>query len=483
MRKTKIVATLGPASDSEAVILKLLEAGVDSFRFNLSHGTHEQHLIAFHRARSIAEELGKTVALILDLQGPKIRVGPLDNEPIEIVEGSEIVLTSKRTKGSGNTIPVVYDNLEVEVKPDEIVLMDDGKLRLKVINVSKDGVRCLVLEGGPLRSHKGVNFPGTNLSLPSVTQKDLEDLAFGLQLGFDCVALSFVSQASDVLRLREKMEELNCVRPIMAKLERAACVDNLASILEVSDAVMVARGDLGVEVDIKRVPVLQKKIITEANLLGIPVVTATQMLESMTQGLLPTRAEAADVANAVLDGTDALMLSAETSVGQYPVQSVKMMHNIITEAEKFDAEYDSLRWTRETLRKHDVTEAVCHTAVVAAHDLGLRNIVVITRSGKTALEVAKFRPQADIQSFSFDADVRNYLAITRCVSPHLCQYLASFEDLIDVIDKLLVEKGICKLDEKVAVVLGVPIGQQKSTNTLTIHRVGARLASSPHIVA
>jgi pyruvate kinase len=483
MRKTKIVATLGPASDSEEMIQKLIEAGVDALRFNFSHGTHEQHLISFHRARTISEELGKTVALIMDLQGPKIRVGTIEDEPMQLEAGSEIVLTSRRVRGSRSLIPVSYDNLETDVKENELILMDDGRLRLKVINVSDEGVRCLVLEGGPLRSHKGVNFPGTKVSVPSVTLKDLEDLAFGLQLGFDCVALSFVSGPSDITDLRKRMESLGTVRPILAKLERAACLENLDAILEVSDAVMVARGDLGVEVDIKRVPVLQKQIIAKANMNGIPVITATQMLESMTQGLLPTRAEAADVANAVLDGTDALMLSGETSVGDYPVQTVTMMNNIIIEAEKFHAEYESLTWMRQKLQKHDAAEAICHTSVVAAHDLGLQNIVVITRTGQTALDVAKFRPKADIQAFAFDYNVRNFLAITRGGAPHVSQFHLNFEELMDIIDRYLIDEGICKMDEKVAVVLGVPIGQHKSTNTLTIHRTGAKWTSGHSDVA
>ncbi len=476
MRKTKIVATLGPASDSEEMMMKLLPAGVDAFRFNFSHGTHEGHLIAYHRARSAAEELGKNIALILDLQGPKIRVGSFETDIVNIQPDTEVLLTSRRIKGTAQVIPVVYDLLEKDVKPNEIILMDDGRLRLQVIKVTKEGVTAHVLEGGMLSAHKGVNFPGTDLSLSGLTKKDLEDLAFGLQLGFDCIALSFVAQASDVEALRDKMKAVGIVRPIISKLERAACIDNLQEILKVSDAVMVARGDLGVEMDIKRVPVLQKLIIAEANKHGIPVITATQMLESMTQGLLPTRAEAADVANAVLDGTDALMLSGETSMGIYPVQTVQMMNNIIMEAEKFHVEYETMKWLAQDVEGGNMAEAICHTSVVAAHDLGLRNIVVITRSGQTAFDVAKFRPKAAIQAFSFDVQVRNFMCLSRGVSPHLSKFMLNFEELMDLIDTYLIEEGICRREERVAVVLGVPIGQHKSTNTLTIHRVGVKMS-------
>jgi pyruvate kinase len=305
----------------------------------------------------------------------------------------------------------------------------------------------------------------------------MEDLGFGIQLGFDCVALSFVSSPEDVLRVRECMHDIGAVRPIISKLERAACLDRLGAVMDVSDAVMVARGDLGVEVDIKRVPVLQKQIIAEANLHGIPVITATQMLESMTVGLLPTRAEAADVANAVFDGTDALMLSGETSVGRYPVQSVEMMANIIEEAESFHLGDENMRWANQRLRGKGVGEAICHTAVVAAHDLGLKAIIVVTRSGQTALDVAKFRPPAVVHAFAFDPVVHNFLALTRGVSPHLCTYMTDFEPLMDMIDKIMIDDKIAEPGEAVAMVLGVPVGEHAGSNTLTIHNVGEKFST------
>jgi pyruvate kinase len=474
MRKTKIIATLGPASDSEEIIGRLIAAGVDAFRFNFSHGTHEQHLIAYKRARVLSEELGRTVALIQDLQGPKIRVGELENDLVSLSKDHEVVLTSQEIKGDASRIPIVYSYLERDLKRDEVVLMDDGKLRLKVVSSGPDGVRCIILEGGELTPHKGVNFPGTTLSMPSLTPKDLEDLRFGMATGFDAVALSFVSTPADVISLRQEMDKLGAARPIISKLERSACLEHLPEILDVSDAAMVARGDLGVEVDIKRVPVLQKRIISEANHRGIPVITATQMLESMTKGLMPTRAEAADIANAVFDGTDALMLSGETSVGLHPVEAVKMMSDIAVEAEVAYESEDRKVWLNRSLRGRDIGEAICHTAVVAAHDLGLRTIVAITQSGQTALDTAKFRPDAAIHAFAFDASLNNFLALSRGVAPHVSEYAEDVESLLNIIDAYLVEKDIAQKNEAVAIILGVPIAGHKSTNLLLIHKVGEK---------
>lgn len=475
MRRTKIVATIGPASDSEETMGQILRAGTDALRFNFSHGTHQQHLIAYHRARSLSADMGKAVTLIQDLQGPKIRVGKLQDDAVTLENGQEVTITSRRIIGDASRIPVSYEYLERDVHTGEIILMDDGRLRLEAVAVVEDGIKCRVVEGGPLSPHKGVNFPHSSLSSPSVTSKDEEDLRFGLQLGFDAVALSFVSSRADVAALREEMQKHGVIKPIIAKLERAACLDNLDEIMEEADAVMVARGDLGIEVDIKRLPVLQKIIITKANSHGVPVITATQMLESMTKGLLPTRAEAADVANAVFDGTDALMLSGETSVGLYPAAAVKMMHEIASEAEAFSAGVrDPDLWMRRDYQGRDIPDAICHTAVVAAHDLKLENIVVVTMTGQTALDVSKFRPTSAIHAFSPDRTYSNFLALSRAVIPHYCDLPSGFEELMNFIDAQLTEKGIAKKGDAVAVSLGLPLQQHKGTNTLIIHRVGQK---------
>lgn len=475
MRKTKIVVTLGPASNSQEIIERLAGAGADAFRFNFSHGTKESHLETYRLVRSVTERIDRTVTLIQDLQGPKIRVGDLEGGEVTLVTNREVVLTSRLMQGNDSCVPVVYDHLEQDIQPGETILMDDGKLRLEVLRVGEDGVTCGIVEGGILRTHKGVNFPGTILSMPSLTNKDMDDLRFGLQTGFDAVALSFVSQAADVISLRDEMKRVGTVRPVIAKLERAACLSDLPAILKVSDAVMVARGDLGVEVDIKRVPVLQKTIISQANVRGIPVITATQMLESMTTGLLPTRAEAADVANAVYDGTDALMLSGETSVGLYPVQTVDMMREITLEAEAALATSGGHElWMNADLKSDDIAGAICHTAVVAAHDLGLSNIVAITRSGRTALDISKFRPHAAIHAFAFNSEVSSFLSLSRGVAPHLAERSDDVEALMDLIDSYMLERGIGNTGEAVAVVLGVPVGTHKSTNMLMIHRLGQK---------
>ena len=473
MRKTKILATLGPATYSDEAMSELIRAGADAFRFNFSHGTHDQHSEAFRRARTLSSEAGKTMALIQDLQGPRIRVGELESKVVELFKDQHVTLTSKATVGAEGTVPIRYDKLEQEVDEGHIILINDGKVRLEVLRKDEDGAVCRVIEGGPVEPHKGVNFPDTLLSTPALTGKDKEDLRFGLELDFDAVALSFVSEAADVLLLKDEMTRLGKVKPIISKLERAACIDHLDEILEVSDAVMVARGDLGIEVDIKRLPILQKTIITKANSLGVPVITATQMLESMTKGLLPTRAEVADVANAVLDGADVLMLSGETAVGAYPAQTVEMMHELAVEAEAYSHEAEQELWKFRLLRREDIAEAVCHTAVVAAHDLGLDNIVAVTLSGQTALDIAKFRPHATIHAFAQDWSLTNFLALSRGVRPNFCSLGDDLKSVLTTVDAQLTEHGISVKGDVVALVLGFPIKEHEGTNALLLHKLGS----------
>jgi pyruvate kinase len=473
MRKTKIVATLGPATYDPDAMEAIIRAGADALRFNFSHGTRDQHSEAYHTARGLSQKLGKAVTLIQDLQGPKIRVGRLEGEQAVLHRGSEVELTPEDIVGNESSIPVAYDSLEADVKPGEMVLIDDGKIRLKCVRVDDRGVTCRVVEGGTLTPHKGVNLPETDLSTPAVTPKDIDDLRFGLQTGFDVIALSFVAQASDVELLRKEMRKMGKERPVVSKLERSACLDNLDEILEASDAVMVARGDLGVEVPIERLPILQKTIIRKANHRGIPVITATQMLESMTRGLLPTRAEAADVANAVFDGTDALMLSGETAVGQHPVQAVKMMNNIAVQAENFQETYSAEHWKIKELRGDEIAKAVCHSAVVAAQDLGLGNIVAVTVSGQTALDIAALRPDAPIHAFVSDPFLQKFLILSRGVTPHLCDLAPDFEALMRQIDAVLIEKKIAGIGQSVALVMGLPITDHKATNSLIVRTVGS----------
>lgn len=472
MRKTKIVVTLGPATETEEMIRGLIEAGADALRFNFSHGDADWKTQLFHRSKKVVAESGRTVAFIQDLQGPKVRVGAIPSTGMLLETGGHVTISSRQDVKSGIIIPIRYSNLEREVTPGEIILMDDGKLRLEAVSLQREGIVCRVLEGGVLLPNKGVNFPHTKLSLPGLTDKDIDDLELGMQLGFDAVALSFVSSSRDVERLREQMKKIGVVKPIIAKLERAACVNELHGILDVSDAVMVARGDLGVEVDIKRVPALQKEIIKEANRKGIPVITATQMLESMTNALLPTRAEAADVANAVFDGTDALMLSGETSIGKYPIEAVKMMRDIAVEAESYEYENVCDLWTRLDLTGHSITEALCHTAVVAAHDMILRTIIAVTGSGRTARQIARYRPGADVYAFTFDESSRNFMAISRGIHPHLAEHMDDFDRLMDYVDEYVIRNGIGAKGELVAIAMGWPIGTGDTTNMMTIHRIG-----------
>ena len=474
MRKTKILATLGPATYSDEAISGLIQAGANAFRFNFSHGTHDQHTEAFHRARSLSSKAGKTIALIQDLQGPRIRVGELEPKMVELSNNQHVTLTSKANVGSENIIPIKYDKLEQELTKGHVILINDGNVRLEALSVDENGVVCQVIEGGIVEPHKGVNFPNTLLSTPALTEKDKKDLRLGLKLDFDAIALSFVSEAADVQLLRDEMLRIGKDKPIIAKLERAACIDHLDEIIEASDAVMVARGDLGIEVDIKHLPILQKTIIAKANSVGVPVITATQMLESMTKGLLPTRAEVADVANAVLDGTDVLMLSGETAVGAYPTQAVEMMHELASEAEAYSQVADQELWKFRLLRGKDIAEAVCHTAVVAAHDLGLDNIVVVTLSGQTALDIAKFRPHAMIHAFAQDWSLTNFLMLSRGVFPNFCSLGDDLKSVLTTVDTQLIERGISARGDVVALVLGFPIKAHEGTNALMIYKVGSQ---------
>jgi pyruvate kinase len=476
MRKTKIVATLGPATYAPEIIEAIIRAGADALRFNFSHGTHDQHIRAFEIAREISRKLDKAVTLIQDLQGPKIRVGRLKGEKAVLAEGREVELTPRDVEGDDSEIPVSYEGLETDVKPGEMILIDDGKVRLKCVRVDDRGVACRVVEGGTLTPHKGVNLPETDLSTPAITPKDIEDLRFGLETGFDVIALSFVSRASDVEMLRSEMRKMGKERPIISKLERSACLDNLDEIIEASDAVMVARGDLGVEVPIERLPVLQKIIIGKANGRGVPVITATQMLQSMTDGLLPTRAEAADTANAVFDGTDALMLSGETAVGRYPVQVVEMMNKIVVQAESFQRESPADLWEVKELRGDEVAKAICHSAVIAAQDLDLGAIVAVTVTGQTALDIAALRPDTPIHAFVSDPFLQRFLALSRGVTPHLCDLAPDPEGLMRRIDTVLTEKGIAGEGRSVAFVMGLPITDHKATNSLIVRTVGSETA-------
>jgi pyruvate kinase len=414
-RRTKIVATLGPASSSPERIAALIHAGVDVFRLNFSHGAHEEHAALYGLVREHAAHLGRPVAIMQDLQGPKIRVGDLEGGgPLQLVEGQELTVTAQAgVVGRAGLISTTYEHLPYDVRAGDRILLDDGLLELAVVASDPPNVRTVVVHGGPLGEHKGINLPGVAVSAPAVTEKDAADLAFGLALGVDYVALSFVRRAEDVARTRELMRAHRPHPvPIIVKLEKPEAVADLDAIVHAADAVMVARGDLAVEMSAEEVPPLQKHIIHRANAAGKPVITATQMLQSMTDNPRPTRAEASDVANAVLDGSDAVMLSGETAVGEYPVETVQAMARICVAAEAIQHNPKPFE-ARFGTRAH----ALVHAACQLAENVEAKAIVVFTRSGQTAHRVAQYRPSAQIYAFTADESVRRQLALYWGVEP------------------------------------------------------------------
>mgnify|MGYP000019106287 CR=1 FL=1 len=469
-RRTKIVATVGPATGDPDRIRALVEAGVDVMRFNFSHGTWEEHRRRIEAVRRASAELGRPVAVLQDLQGPKIRVGALvDHRPVVLEEGREVVITADSEGGTAQRLPTTYPELVREVHAGDRILLADGELELSVTAVGPGEVRARVVRGGVLEEHKGINVPGVALRAPALTEKDVEDLRFGLEVGVDFVALSFVRRAEDVVRARKLMEQLGRVVPIIAKLEKAEAVDHLEEIMEVSDGVMVARGDLGVELAPERVPTLQKHIIRRANELGIPVITATQMLESMVDHPRPTRAEASDVANAILDGTDAVMLSGETAVGKYPVEAVRMMDRIAVEVEATSPQL--YQPARQHDRRLGIAEAVAAAACRLSHDLRAKAIVVITRSGRTAQLVSKNRPAEPVVALTEEDSVARSLCLWWGVHPVVTEFREDTDAMLVQAEEELLRRKLVEPGDVLVVTGSAPIIARGRTNFVKVHRV------------
>lgn len=470
MRRTKIVATVGPATMEEGKLRAMLRAGVDVVRVNCSHGTTEQHRQIAQAVRKVASELNKPIALLWDLQGPRIRVAGLP-QPINLIEGEEVFLTSEPEGVEGFTIPVEAPYLATAVKAGQRVLIDDGKIELEVIHTDGVRVRCRVLRGGLVKSRKGINLPGTKLVVPILSDEDLKDLRAGIQEGTDFVALSFVRSAEDIEALRTAIQAHGAEIPIIAKLERPEALDRLDEILRAADGVMVARGDLGVEMAPEEVPIAQKRIIAEANRQFVPVITATQMLESMMESPRPTRAEASDVANAIFDGTDAVMLSGETAVGKYPIESISMMERIIcaAESEMFRRQpFHEGRGEGEPSIAHAISDAAC----LAASDINAKAIVVFTQSGFTALLVSKRRPKAPIIAFTPEEKVQRRLSLLWGVIPKLLPFTESTDKLLMMVDEKLISEGLVSEGDLVIIVAGIPTPKRGQANFLKIHQVG-----------
>jgi pyruvate kinase len=470
MTNTKIVATVGPACSDARMIGLLIDAGVNVFRLNASHGSAEVRAGWIDTIRSESQQRGLHIGILLDLQGPKIRLGKFQDGQATLTPGSEFTITVEDVLGNETIASTTYADFAKDLKPGDRVLLADGSLELRVLGADGVRARCTVVTGGLIKDNKGINLPGAQLSTPSLTRKDMADLQSGLLTGIDMVAMSFVRRPSDVLRLRLFLEEKGANIPIIAKIEKPEAVDTIGEILQESDGVMVARGDLGVEMPMEKVPFIQKSIIEKARRAGKFVITATQMMESMIENPFPTRAEVSDVANAIYDGTDAVMLSAETSVGKFPVETVKMMVRTAAQADESVRRHGF----RELLNRDYVTHAeiVADSAYRAARMSQATAIVVFSASGSSARLVSKFRPPVAIFVFTASEQVARVLSIVYGVQAVVAKETASTDEMMAQMDRTMLERGYVKPRDSVVFVAGQPIGRPGTTNLMKLHRIG-----------
>jgi pyruvate kinase len=450
------------------MIRRLIKEGMDGARLNFSHGSHEDHIKLFKTIRKISERLGAFIPIVQDLQGPKIRVGNLSQPEIRLKRGNRVRITTKDIDGTAEILPTTYKDLPKDVKKNNTILLDDGLIRLTVERVDKDSVLCKITEGGIIKPNKGINLPGIAISSPSLTKKDHEDLKLGLSLGFDYVALSFVRSPDDIKLLRRIMRKYDKAVPIIAKIEKSEAVDSIEEVIREADAIMVARGDLGVEIPSQDVPLIQKMIINKCNRIGKPVITATQMLESMINNPTPTRAETSDVANAVLDGTDVVMLSAETSIGKYPVAAVKTMNSILQKTEA--ALTFSYKQQREP-QGDPAAEAVGRAACVLSEQVGAAAIVPVTHGGTTARILAKYRPRAIILAATANKDTAHRLNLVWGVQPLLVSRLADTDTTLDNIEHEIANSRKVKKGNYVVYTAGMPMRIMGKTNMLKVSKI------------
>ena len=470
-RRTKIVCTLGPASSDETTIEALVQAGINVARLNFAHTDHEAGAEIIRRVRAVAARLGVSVAILEDLQGPKIRLGTIRGGSATLKEGGEFVITTRPDEGSAARASTTYAGLARDVKPGDRILIDDGMIQLDVLGTDGVEVRCSVVAGGSVSDHKGINLPGVDLDIPALTDKDHDDLAFGVKAGVDFIGVSFVRTATDILDVKDYLAEIQGDVPIIAKLEKPEVLRRLDDVLKVSDGVMVARGDLGVEMPLEEVPVVQKSIIRRAQRYAVPVITATQMLESMVGHPRPTRAEASDVANAIFDGSDAVMLSEETATGHFPVEAVRVMARIAVEAERGLPFYED-RPRRFQAMDMGFPGAIGEAACQAAVELGARAICIFTQTGSMARIVSKLRPPTPIIAFTPYENVLRRLALFWGVQPRLITKSDSTEELIEKIDAALVGDGSVRKGDVLVITAGSPMWVKGTTNLLKLHRVG-----------
>jgi len=471
---TKIIGTLGPATETPEMVRGLVEAGLDLVRLNMSHGTHESHAAGLAAVRQVGRELGREIGVILDLQGPRIRVGELPEGGVELRDGAECVITTEPVAGTAERFSTTYEMLAQDVEAGDRILLDDGLLELAVVSEAGGDVRCRVVHGGTLLAHKGMNLPGVKVSAPAVSAKDEEDLAFGLEQGVDYVALSFVRTPEDVRGLRARIRALGHDTPIISKVEKPEAIDHLKEIVRKSDAIMVARGDLAVETSPEEVPLLQKSMIDCCAAAHQPVIIATQMLDSMRENPRPTRAEASDVANAILDGADAVMLSGETAVGKYPVESVAMMRRIAAAAEGslFRGEHPLAEWHGG--KSLSFGEAISRAAVEAAGETGAKALIAFTQSGRTARLASKCRPRVPIIAATPLVATARRCTLYWGVASMIVGPAESTDNQIELVDARLQELGLAQVGETVVITAGTPIAVRGTTNTMKLHVVGGR---------
>ena len=464
MRKARIICTIGPSSSTPEVLEAMVVAGMDVARLNFSHGTHDDHRARAELIRKISRKVGKPIAILQDIQGPKIRLGRFVGGATEVTTGQTVTLTTRRVLGGGGLLPTPIASLTRDVRKGHPILLDDGRVRLEVLQVRGKDITCRVIVGGTLKDNKGINLPGAAVSVPTLTEKDILDLAFGQELGVDFVALSFVRSAKDVRQARAYVEKLGT--PLIAKIEKPQAVADLDAIAEASDGIMIARGDLGVEMPLEQLPGIQKAAVTAANARGGLVIVATEMLESMINSPRPTRAEVSDVANAIYDGADAVMLSGETASGKHPVETIKMMAKIVREAER-------LNTSRPTPYQatQDISTGVAAAAVSAADRLGSAAIIAFTESGQTARLISELRPRSRIIALTPHPAIVRRMSLYWGVSGHVTPRITSTDGLIQAVPRLCAEQGWGEPGQTVVVVAGAPLREQGNTNLMTVRRL------------
>jgi pyruvate kinase len=468
MRRAKIVATLGPAASSYDQIRALIDAGVDVCRMNLSHGDYQVHEGVYANVRKAANDSGRAVAVMVDLQGPKIRLGKFEGGPYELAVGDIFKITTEEILGTKELSGTTYKGLPQDVKPGDFLLIDDGKVKVEVVTTNDTVVTTTVIVAGPVSNNKGINLPGVAVNVPALSDKDEADLRWGLRLGTDLIALSFVRDAADITRVHEIMAEEGRRVPVIAKIEKPQAVENLEGIVDAFDAIMVARGDLGVELPLEAVPIVQKQAVELARRMAKPVIVATQMLESMIHSPVPTRAETSDVANAVLDGADAVMLSGETSVGEYPVVTVQTMARIVASTEDHGLE----RIAPLTNKPRTQGGAITLAAIEVAEFVEAKFLCIFTESGDSARRMSRLRSKIPMLAFTPEPAIRRRLALTWGIQTHLVDRVTHTDAMFGQVDDILLGQGLAQLGDKVVVISGSPPGIAGSTNDIRVHRVG-----------